>query len=75
MNIDKKIIDLIAILKVKGHIKYDVDFCEAVNILKQNLSKVRRSESSFTVEHIENIVKHYDVNPNWIFGCEDNVFK
>lgn len=75
MDIDAQILKLIGILKSNGTIRFDKEFCDTADILHSNLIKVRKGGSRFTVHHIENIIKEYNVNPNWIFGIEDNVFK
>lgn len=71
---DKKMLQLIDILKAQGSIRFDVDFCDAIGLLKQNLVNIRRDKNHFTAEHIENTIKHFQVNANWIFGISDKIF-
>lgn len=75
MDIDSQILKLIEILKSSGTIRFDKEFCDTADILHSNLIKVRKGGSRFRVHHIENIIKEYNVNPNWLFGIEENVFK
>lgn len=71
---DQKIIRLISYLKFKRIINTEKEFCESTNVIRQTLYKIRNSTASFTVEHIENICRNYNVNANWIFGIQNNVF-
>jgi DNA-binding Xre family transcriptional regulator len=71
---DIKIFELIILLKELGKIKFDKDFCEIIDIQKQNLAPIKKGLAHFTAKHIENICKIYEVNANWIFGIENNVF-
>lgn len=71
---DHQILLLIEILKELGVIKYGTEFCEAIGLRKQNLTKIKNGDNHFTPEHIEKIVKKYKVNANWIFGVGDEVW-
>ncbi len=71
---DRKMIQLIKVLKKAGTIKFNTDFCEAVGINKQNLYNVSIGINHFTPEQIENAVIAYNVNANWIFGTSDDIF-
>lgn len=72
---DHQILLLIEILKELGVIKYGTDFCEAIGLRKQNLVKIKNGTNHFTPEHIEKVVKTYNVNANWIFGVGEKVFR
>ena len=72
---DRKILNLIEILKEKGVITYNTEFCDAIGLLKQNLQNIKTGRNHFTPEHIEQIVKRFQVNANWIFGASDEVFR
>lgn len=65
---------LIDILKEKRVIVYDVEFCEAINLRKQNLVKIRKGTNYFTPDHILLAIKEYKINANWIFGVSDEIF-
>lgn len=71
---DRQILTLIEILKQKGIIRFNTEFCEAIGLLKQNLQNIKNGKNHFTPEHIERIVKKYKVNANWIFGVSDRIF-
>ena len=73
-NSDIKILELIQILKSLGIIDYDYEFCESIDIQKQNLAPIKKGLTHFTAKHIENICKVYGVNANWIFGTSNNIF-
>lgn len=71
---DIKIFELIILLKSLGKIKFDKDFCDSIGIKKQNLAPIKKGLAHFTANHIESICRVYDVNANWIFGLENNIF-
>lgn len=71
---DKRIIRLIEFLVFQQKISSTRHFCQEVHILEQTVSKVKNGTAHFTVMQIENICKKYNVNANWIFGIEKNVF-
>jgi hypothetical protein len=72
--IDTKILDLIDILKTLGIIEYAKDFCEAIGMPKQSITRIRQGKAHFTAQHIANICKVYNINPFWIFDTQKNVF-
>ncbi len=75
MNVpDKHILQLIEILKNSGKIRYDTEFCEAIDLRKQNLVNIKAGRNHFTPEHIEKVIKQYHVNANWIFGVSEKIF-
>jgi transcriptional regulator with XRE-family HTH domain len=71
---DERILRLIDLLIFQKKITYTKDFCQEINVLEQTISKIKKGTSHFTVEHIQSICKKYNVNANWIFGMEKNVF-
>ena len=71
---DIKMLYLLGTLKAYGIIRFDTEFCEAVGVLKQNLINIKKGKNHFTPEHIENAIKAYQVNANWIFGVSDKIF-
>lgn len=73
-KIDERLLTLIHLLKSQNNIKTLNEFCEGIGILRQTVHKIRKGEASFTVSHIDEICKKYNVNANWIFGIESNVF-
>ncbi|MDI6034027.1 helix-turn-helix transcriptional regulator [Flavobacterium sp. LB2P84] len=71
---DMKIFELIELLKSLGIIRFDADFCRKIEMPKQSIPRIRQGKAHFTAEHISNICKVYNVNANWIFGIEKNIF-
>jgi hypothetical protein len=71
---DIKIFELIKLLKELGKIEFDYEFCESIDIQKQNLAPIKKGLAHFTAKHIENICEVYEVNANWIFGVENQIF-
>ncbi|MFV5697793.1 hypothetical protein ACM55H_05440 [Flavobacterium sp. ZT3R17] len=71
---DKNIIHLIDLLKYQKKISSTKDFCLDIGVLEQTVSKVKKGINHFTVVHIETICKEYNVNANWIFGLQDQIF-
>jgi hypothetical protein len=66
---------LIDILKSKGLIKYRQDFLNVIDMPKQSYRKIEVEKVvNFTVEHIRKACKEYDVNVNWIFGLEKEIW-
>lgn len=72
--IDERMIQLIDILKSKGLIKRQYEFCDVIGLLPSNLAKIKRKESSFTLNHVGEAVAKWSINPAWIFGIGDSVF-
>ena len=71
---DKKMLILIDTLKSFNKIKYDIDFCNAIGLRKQNLTNIKNGINHFTPEHIEKVITLFKVNANWIFGISNKVF-
>ncbi len=71
---DQNILHLIEILKASGKIRYDTEFCEAIDLRKQNLVNIKAGRNHFTPEHIEQVIKKFHVNANWIFGVSEKIF-
>lgn len=73
-NSDKKILELIDILKFKKIITRDNAFCKRIEMLTTTLTKIKLGKAHFTVNQIEKICIEFQVNANWIFGIQDEVF-
>lgn len=71
---DKNIIHLINLLIFQEKISSTKKFCQDVAILEQTISKIKIGKNHFTVLQIERICKKYNVNSNWIFGIQKNIF-
>jgi hypothetical protein len=75
MYSDKKVLELIKILKDRGDIRFEKEFCESAGLLPQNLSRIRNGHAHFTADHIRNVCIAYKVNANWIFGFDEKVLR
>lgn len=73
-NSDKNILLLIKLLLFKGEVPSEKNFASKINMLSQTISKIRKGKAHFTPEHIEQICLVFNVNANWIFGIQENVF-
>lgn len=71
--IDKRMVDLVKILKDRGDIRFTQEFCDTVGILKQNLRNVKEGTQYFTTMQIANACKKYNINANWVFGLSDQM--
>ena len=74
-NPDEKILYLIDLLIFEKKISSKRNFCQDIGILEQTISKIKKGNTHFTVMHIQNICKRYNVDSNWIFGLENNIFR
>ena len=72
---DRNMLKLISSLKSTGAIRFNQDFFDEIDFLKQNFVNVKAGTQHFTVSHIENACKKYNVNANWIFGLEKEMFR
>lgn len=72
---DKQMLKLIELLKNYKVIRFDNDFCDAIGLKRQNLTRIKNNKSHFTPLHLENAIKKYKVNANWLFEAEENVFR
>lgn len=73
-NSDKAILRLIDLLIFEKKIKFESDFANSISMLPQTLSRIKSGKNHFTVLQIQSICRHYNVNANWIFGIQKNVF-
>ena len=73
-EIDLLIFSIIEDLKKKGTITYDTDFCELVELKKQNFQRIKKGDVHFTVKHIDNLTKKFNVDPRYLFGYSDKMY-
>ena len=75
-QIDKKILnELIPVLNSVHGLRFDNDFCNNIGLLRQNLNRIKTGFAHFTPKHIQSICLVYNVNANWIFGLETNIYR
>lgn len=72
---DEKMLKLIDLLITVGMISTKKEFADTVGMHKQGISLIMNGKQSFTVNHINTVCKKFNVNANWIFGTEPNVFR
>jgi hypothetical protein len=71
--IDKRMLDLVNVLKDRGDIRFTQEFCDAIGILKQNYRNVKEGTQYFTPVHIAAACKNFNINANWVFGLSDQM--
>ncbi|QDP86032.1 hypothetical protein FNJ88_10930 [Chryseobacterium sp. SNU WT5] len=78
---DRKILELVELLKSENKISSDKEFCEIIEINPANFAKIKKSENypnqsyHFTPLHIENVCKKLNIDSNWIFNLSDEKYK
>lgn len=73
-NSDKAILRLIELLIFEKKIRFEFEFANAIGMLPQTISRIKSGKNHFTPFQIERICHQYNVNANWIFGMQKNVF-
>lgn len=71
-------LELFELLKMRGEITTQVQFCEAVEINPPIFNNIKNNTGRpmhFTPEHIENACKCWNVDANWVFGFSSEPFK
>lgn len=71
---DERMLQLPDILKARGKIRFRQEFCDDIEIPKQNIRNIRLGRQYFTVRHIQNACKKYGINANWVMGIQANIF-
>lgn len=75
MTPEDRIIQFVELLKDSGAIKFYKDFYDKVGIRRQYVTSVKNKRNRFTSKQILHICQNYDINANWIFGTEDNIYR
>lgn len=71
---DKNIIKLIDILLIENLVGSKTEFYDVIKSSRQTVSKIKKGINHFTPLQIAIICKKYNVNANFIFGIQSNVF-
>ena len=71
---DKNIIILIDILLIENLVGSKTEFYDIIKSSRQTVSKIKKGINHFTPLQIAIICKKFNVNANWIFSTEKNVF-
>lgn len=69
--IDKKMFEAIKLLKDRGELRFRQEFCDAIELDKQNIRNIKMGIQHFRPEHIKKACKKYNINANWVFGLSD----
>lgn len=48
------------------------DFCKPLGLLQGSYSDIERGKSSITFRMVKDMIRVYDLNPNWLFLGEGN---
>lgn len=78
---DKNMLKAIDFLKESGNITFKESAYEVIGISRQNLWKIKNPEKNtkqkyhFTAEQISIFCKHFNINANYIFGFETNMYR
>lgn len=73
--IDKRIFYLIDLLIFEKKIDSVRQFCVEIGMLEQTVSKIKKGINHFTLIQVQNICKVYNINSNWIFDIEKNMYR
>lgn len=73
-DIDRRIINLISILKANGTIESTKDFCNQIGVHENTVNMVKFRGRHFTAEHIQSICNTFSVNANYIFFQSEKPF-
>lgn len=71
---DKRMLMLMDLLILQKKIKYNYEFCENIGMMSQTLIKIKNGKQHFTPRHIQAACEKFNVNANWIFAIQNNVF-
>lgn len=58
-----------------GLVDNDKEFCQMIELIPQNLISIKTGTTSFTMKHIILLSERFNMNPNWVFGYEKNMFR
>ena len=67
--------ELIELLQENGSIRYRQEFLDTTGMIKQNYRSIITGCSSFKVKQIMKACQIYNINANWVFGLEENIYR
>lgn len=73
-NSDKKILYLITLLIFEKKVSTIKEFCARIEMVESTISKIKKEKAHFTAFYIERICNEFNVNANWIFSLENEVY-
>ncbi len=68
-------IELVEVLQRYEIIRFRQEFLDAIGMKKQGFKNITDGGQHFRIDHIERACDAYNVNANWLFGKEENVFR
>lgn len=74
-EVDQKVFLFMAALIQLGFIEFEKDFCEAIDLKKQNLNNIKNGVAHFTVKHLYLITSKFNGNLNFFYSIEENMFR
>jgi hypothetical protein len=72
---DSRMLKLIELLKDTGKIETRQEFLDAIDVPKQNIYNIKIMKQSFTTKQIGAACDLYNINVNWIFGLEKEIYR
>jgi hypothetical protein len=73
-QLDQRMLQLYEELKSRGVLKYKRAFCSACDIPEQNMYNIQKGINHFTIIHVVNVCKFYNLNANWIIHQTGDLF-
>ena len=75
MTPEAKILMLVNNFKESGKIRFKKEFYDSTGISRQYMRMVEHEDRRFTSTQIKSVCKEYNINANWIFDLEKNIFR
>jgi hypothetical protein len=74
---DERMLQLPEILKADQVIRFRQEFCDAIEMPKQNIRNIRYGLNGqrFTVDQIRMACEAFGVDGNWVLGFTDKVYR
>lgn len=75
---ESRIVYFIEHLKNSGKVRFKEEVFENTGITRQYFTNIKRGDQDkkrFTTTQIQLLCKHYNVNANWIFGVEKEMYR
>lgn len=69
---DRKVLAFLDHLKQIGTVRFDIDFCRAIDMQKQRLYAIKKQNKHFTTTEIQSICRVYKLNA--IFNNDTELF-
>jgi hypothetical protein len=74
-EIDARLLRLIDLLIYHKKTKNAAEFCSSIKLAHSTLNNIKIGKQHFTLKHVSEISKLYNVDLNWIFGFKNTVYK